>query len=292
MKRTISINVIEIITCFLLLVYTTLSYVFNFRFHIIHEYPLGFLNVCINTFSYFAVFFAIGDFLSYIRNWKYLRNIADTRVSYIIPPLSLVFIGFFFSIFRFFGQPYLANVLFVILGLVFGFSFRSELIDESGSHTNKRYKSLFDHSLMNNVPYVLVALLIIFPLEYFSQKIATNGITKVVTYALLFCIFISLSYKISQKNLIKLEIQEDNTIGTSIVIVLLSLISFFGLILWDITAVALFGLPKNVLELVAFLFVLGIIPIRLIPLLLYKAALPIRILQVVSLLYYVISKML
>jgi hypothetical protein len=265
--------------------------VFNLRFIAIHEHPIGFPNVLINTFSYFSIFFAIGDSLSYIRNWKLLRNIADLKASYVIPPLSLIFVGFFFSIFRFFGRPYLTNALLVILGLVFGFSFRSELIDEAGYRVNSKCKGLFDHSLIDNTPYVIVAFLVVFPLESLLQVIANNTISKVVVYVVLFCVFIAFSYKLTQKNIIKFEIKENNTIGTGIIIVLLSLISFTGLIIWDVTALARFALPKNNIELMFFLFVLGIIPIRIIPLLFFKAATPIRILQVMSLLYYLVSKM-
>jgi hypothetical protein len=292
--KKININNLELITCIVLIVYSSIFYLCNFQYYPIIKSPHGFFYTFFNSFCYFAVFFAIGDAVSYLSKYDLL----STKFSYtqfLWPFLSCIAIGFFFSIFRYYSKPYFTNAMLILNGIVFGISYKSELIDESIKYQSKaksKSKSKFDRSLSDNFYYLIVTLFVIFPIEYFLIKLLSKYIIlQVLLYIVLFVIWYFLSSLLSKKNILNIEIEEDNNIQTSILVIILCVISLFGLVVWDITALSNSLVEDSLLQKILYLFFMGIIPIRVVPVFYSKTSLAVRLLNIASLIYYLIIKL-
>jgi hypothetical protein len=151
----------------------------NFDQILVSENPSFFAIFIKNLLILFA-FIAIGNTISII----YIKRKESSRPMF--SNSSLIFwntigfsllgtiaVGTLYSISQVAVFPILSIVVFSIFGFVIGFEINVEMFLESMETKNTKNKNMlevFDHSIENNLPFVILAIIILFPIDYYVEK--------------------------------------------------------------------------------------------------------------------------
>lgn len=256
----------------------------------------GFLGPYRNLALFFAVFFAFGDCAS-MAYWHYRgikrRPMGDSR-DFLIVFALIVCMGLLYSVVRFISFPYISSALSCVVGSVFGFSFGVELRLEGATaegDEKRRTRARFDHSLKDNLVYVLLIPLFVYPLEYLGARMGFSVIMIVVTGAALIGAYVYFAERLIGLGIVRLEIGPLNSPATTLAVVAISALSMAGFMVWDRIAFTDIRFDElGAAGKLATLVFLGVVPVRLMPLLFLGSRPLTKALSALSVACYVLMK--
>lgn len=256
----------------------------------------GFLGPYRNLALFFAVFFAFGECAS-MAYWHYRgikrRSMGDSR-DFLIVFALIVCIGLLYSVVRFISFPYISSALSCVVGAVFGFSFGVELRLEGATaegDEKRRTRARFDHSLKDNLVYVLLIPLFVYPLEYVGARMGFSVIMAIVLCAAMVGAYVYIAERLIKRGLVRLEIGRTNSPATTLAIVAISVLAMAGFMLWDRIAFTDIGFDElGAAGKLATLVFLGVVPVRLMPVLFLDSRPLTKALTSLSAAYYVLMK--
>ena len=244
--------------------------------------------------------FAIGEAISVVywfaldkKNYSILIGLVYKypRLSNILLPVFLIIvIGTLYSVFRNIGNSIISGLIAVIIGGVFGYSFNIECLLENSDNKRKAYLSRkhFDHSLIDNLGYLVTFLLCFLPSAWFTDQLIEKPLIKILIYLLLIYLIYYFGNILNRFVFKKFEINKnENNIRTIVSIMLLNLFSNIGFLFWDYNTTQLLSeVEYTSITKILILVFIGYLPIRLIQTMFSEQRKSIILLNIICLLGY------
>lgn len=251
--------------------------------------------------AFFAMY-AIGEASSYIYR-AYLRRrtgpspIAaadDVAAPFVMSVSGIILVGTFYAVYRNLVFPYVSVILTAINGFMLGLSIGAERSLEAGAfgpQGSGRARELFDHALKNNLPFGALALVVVFPVDWFIEGSAYPAVAKAILIGACLAGYLYLGSKLSDLPWTKVELKPRNNLATSLVVVALTCGSMLGYRYWDESAAEgirqINGSPTLA---IVMLVMSGLVPIRIVPLVFARRSLVNAVSNVASLALYMYLK--
>ena len=260
----------------------------------------GFLAVLAKEVAVLFAFSAIGSaagaaYWSLKRRRRRLLAATDSAAGWGLVFAGLVVVGTVYSIVRGIRGPYLATVLMGVNGFMLGLSVGVETRLEKAPRPGMDLAGLrrnFDHSLSGNLPFALLALALVYPLDYFVEG-ARGGLAPKL--AALLCLLGAYGFacaRLAGREWRLVEIRREDNLPTGLVLAVLAFGSMAGFQVWDggvAEAVRQSGfgpVPR-----LAMLIFSGLVPMRLAPALLEDDGAFAKALNLLSLGVYLWAKL-
>jgi hypothetical protein len=195
-----------------------------------------------------------------------------------------------YNIFQTIAPPLFTALLLIVEALVFGFTFGLDFAIERHRSIDPKHTippdNTFSQSL-TSVPYLLLTFILLFPLDYISLKLEFSTGARIITLIGSCTAIVFLSGILNRAVFNRLKLTSRMNFTTIVVVSLLMVIGFMGLDALEVFAKhSVVG--RSTAETIVFLFLFGIVPLRVGTILFSRTVLFNKILGLVALVCYLL----
>ena len=195
-----------------------------------------------------------------------------------------------YSIFQMIEPPVFTSLLLIVEALAFGFTFGLDYAIEWHRSLDPKNTVPPDNKFsqsFSSLPYLILTIILLFPLDYFSLKFEFPVVGRIVTIVGSCTAIYFLSNLLNRTVFSKLRLTSAMGFATVALVSFLLVIGFMGLDVLE-------AFPRHqvvgtsVAATIAFLFFFGIVPLRLGTILFSRTAVFNRILGLIALVFYLL----